>query len=102
MGPQVSILSLTLKDHLATRISWSTKVGNLTITVDEDVLRQARIRALQQGTSVNLVLGEYLRAYAGITGVCEAVDRALAVAERCSSGSGSGGRTWRRVDAHDR
>lgn len=40
-------------------------MANLTITVDEEVLRNARIRALQQGTSVNAVLAERLRRYAG-------------------------------------
>jgi predicted HicB family RNase H-like nuclease len=33
---------------------------NLTITVDDEVLRRARIRALQQGTSVNVLLREFL------------------------------------------
>ncbi len=38
---------------------------NLTITVDDEVLRRARIRALSQGTSVNAVLREVLESYAG-------------------------------------
>jgi plasmid stability protein len=75
---------------------------NLTITVDEDVLKKARIRALEQGTSVNQVLREYLRAYAGAGAVNEAVERALAVADRASSGSGRAGRTWTREDLYNR
>jgi predicted nucleic acid-binding protein len=42
-------------------------VANLTITVDEETLKKARIRALERGTSVNAVLAEYLRAFAGET-----------------------------------
>lgn len=37
---------------------------NLTISVDNDVLKQARIRALQENTSVNAVLGRYIEKYA--------------------------------------
>ena len=40
---------------------------NLTITVEEDVLKRARIRALQENTSVNAILREYLELYAGMT-----------------------------------
>ena len=41
---------------------------NLTITVDDQVLKRARLRALQEGTSVNAVLRECLEAYAGLIG----------------------------------
>lgn len=40
---------------------------NLTITVDGETLKRARIRALEENTSVNAVLSEYLQAYAGLT-----------------------------------
>ncbi len=40
-------------------------VANLTITVDEETLRRARIRALQQGTSVTAILADRIRGYAG-------------------------------------
>lgn len=73
---------------------------NLTITVDEEVLRRARIRALEQGTSVNRVLGEYLAAYAGAPSQEQAVARALAVARRAPAGSG--GRRWRRDELYER
>lgn len=36
---------------------------NLTIAIDEEVLRRARIRALEQGSSVNAVLREFLLRY---------------------------------------
>ncbi len=37
---------------------------NLTITVDEQTLKRARMRALDEDTSVNAVLREYLEEYA--------------------------------------
>ena len=40
-------------------------MANLTITVDEGTLKQARMRALEEDTSVNAVLREYLEGYAG-------------------------------------
>ncbi len=39
---------------------------NLTITVDEQTLKKARIRALEEGTSVNAILRDYLETYAGV------------------------------------
>jgi plasmid stability protein len=39
-------------------------MANLTISVDEEVLKRARIRALQDNTSVNAVLSAYLNEYA--------------------------------------
>jgi hypothetical protein len=40
-------------------------MANLTITVDEQTLKRARMRALEEDTSVNAVLREYLEGYAG-------------------------------------
>ena len=45
---------------------------NLTITVDDEILRRSRIRALQQGTSVNALLREFLESYAGAASEAEA------------------------------
>ena len=38
-------------------------MANLTITVDEQLLKQARLRALREGTSVNRLLRERLESY---------------------------------------
>lgn len=37
---------------------------NLTITVDEETLRRARVRAMKEGSSVSAVLRDYLSRYA--------------------------------------
>jgi len=39
-------------------------MSNLTITIDDDLLRSARIRAIQQGTSVNEVCRQAIAAFA--------------------------------------
>jgi hypothetical protein len=70
------------------------------LVVDEDVLRRARVRALQQGTSVNALVRAYLARVAGES------EAALGVAEFFAAvsgaGAGSGGRTWTRDELHDR
>ena len=77
-------------------------MANLTITVDDEVLRRARIRALEQGTSVNALLREYLEAFARSSPLRRAVAEFLDLARASKSGSGPKGRTWSRDDAHDR
>ncbi len=75
---------------------------NLTITVDEQTLKRARMRALEEDTSVNAVLRAYLETYAGVREEqLEAGRRILADARKGGSGSGPGGRTWTREDAYE-
>ena len=76
-------------------------MANLTIKVDDALLRRARVKALQEGTSVNQVLVASLQAYSGddsrARGWQEFLDRAeeqqLAV---------PGGRDWARDDLYER
>ena len=75
---------------------------NVTVTVDEETLRRARIRALEQGTSVNKVLGDFLAAYAGRGQTSSAVLDAIETARRSRAGSGPGGRRWTRSELHER
>jgi len=76
-------------------------MANLTITVDEEVLRQARIRALAQGKSVNAILGDYLRSYADLRASQEDATRTLIRLSRRSK-SARGGRRWTRDELHER
>ena len=41
-------------------------MANLTITVDGETVKRARMRALEEGTSVNALLRDYLEDYAGV------------------------------------
>ena len=38
---------------------------NITVTVPDDVYRNARVRAAERGTSVSALVGEYLRSLSG-------------------------------------
>lgn len=74
---------------------------NLTITVDEDVLQRARIRALTQGTSLNAVLRGYLEAYSATSDVrVHAIESLLALSARSRSRRGDA--TWTRESLHER
>jgi hypothetical protein len=74
----------------------------LTIVVDEGTLKKARMRALEEDTSVNAVLREYLEEYAGRRREqVEAARRIIEASRESRSGSGPGGRKWRREDAYE-
>ncbi len=74
---------------------------NLTITIDEDTLQRARLRALEQGTSVNAVLREYLESFAGARSARQAaVDALLDMSSHASSRRGD--RSWTRDELHER
>lgn len=77
-------------------------MANLTITVDADVLKRARIKALENDESVNAYLARMLEEYAGDSGQAEAVHRIVELAERSTAGSGPQGRTWTREELYDR
>jgi hypothetical protein len=77
-------------------------MANLTITIDERLLRQARMRALEDGTSVNALLRSYLERYAGAGDVAEGLTAFARAARESTASSGLGGRSWTREDAHDR
>lgn len=76
-------------------------MANLTISVADDLLRRARVRAARLGTSVNAVLREFMESWAG---GANQRDRAVAsLLERSSkSRSARGGRTWTRDELHER
>jgi hypothetical protein len=76
-------------------------MANLTITVDDDVLRQARIRALEQGTSVNALLRSCLESYAGTPAAHQRAIRSL-LGLSARARSARGGRRWTRDELHER
>ena len=76
-------------------------MANLTITVPEEILRSARRRALEQGTSVNAVLRDYLSQFAGAQSAqLDAAQRVLELSRAARSGRGKV--KWSRDDLHDR
>jgi plasmid stability protein len=76
-------------------------MASLTLTIEEDLLRQARIRALEQGTSVNALVREWLQNYADTDRQRSAAQGFLAVAKRSRASSGAAGRNWTRDDIYE-
>ena len=77
-------------------------MANLTIVVDDGTLKKARMRALEEDTSVNAVLREYLEEYAGRNREqVEAARRIIEASRESRSSSGPGGRKWKREDAYE-
>jgi len=79
-------------------------MSNLTIAVDDNIFKQARVRAIQQGTSVSAKVREFLTSYAQGTSAPNpqlAAGQALIATAR-SSKANSEGATWTRDDAYDR
>ena len=76
-------------------------MANLTITIDEDTHRRARIRAIERNESVNAYLAEALRHNAEAAVPQSVVFADLArLADAQGVGAAGHGRTWRRDDLH--
>jgi hypothetical protein len=76
-------------------------MANLTITLDDEILRRARLRALEQATSVNTVLRDYLVAYAAVGSTWDqAADEILRLSSQSRSGRGES--RWTRDELHER
>jgi plasmid stability protein len=76
-------------------------MANLTITVDEHLLRRARVRAAQLGTSVNAVLRDYMQSWVdGTEERTAAVEALLERSRRARSGRGQS--RWTRDELHER
>lgn len=77
-------------------------MANITISIDERVLRRARVKATEQGTSVNALVSAYLAQFAGQDPAREALAAFLELANEGGGGSGSQGRQWTRDELYDR
>ena len=84
---------------------YTDPVSNLTLSLDEEILRRARMRALEQGTSVNAVVRDFLISYAGLAD--ELRTRAAFVALSDQAGAAVAGaarrapRRWRREELYE-
>lgn len=77
-------------------------MANLTLTIDDEILAKARIRALEEGSSVNALVREYLASYADLEAGRRAIDEYLEITASAGASSGPGGRSWTRDELHER
>jgi len=76
-------------------------MANLTISLDDQLLKRARIKAAELETSVNAVLREYLEEWTQRTADRKrAIDAFIEAAKR--SQASSEGRKWTRDELHER
>jgi hypothetical protein len=75
-------------------------MANLTLTIDENTLRNARIRALHDGTSINALVRQYLESYSRVHSHGEVVSEIVDMSKKFRSRKGSA--KWTRDDLHDR
>ena len=80
---------------------YTDPVSNLTLAIDDDLLRRARIRALEQGTSVNAVVREYLEIYAGTDRRRGVLGGLVDLAASTGSGGAGPKRAWTRDELYE-
>lgn len=77
-------------------------MSNLTITADDDLIRRARRKAAEEGTSLSAVMGEYLKAYVGPQDAASVLREMFEIADLADSSVGEAGITGTRDDLYDR
>jgi len=76
-------------------------MANLTVVIESDTLKRARMRALEEGTSVNAVVRDYLADYAAMKAQKDkAINDLLRLSQRAKARRGN--RRWTREDLHER
>lgn len=77
-------------------------MANLTLSIDDALLKRARLRALEHDTSVNTLVREYLEDFAAASPRPSAIAGFLALSESLDAGSGAHGRSWTREQLYER
>ena len=75
-------------------------MSNLTITIDEATLKKARLRALNQGISVNELLRRFLESYAGVSALEASALQDLLALSQAARSRRRGARRWSRAELH--
>jgi plasmid stability protein len=77
-------------------------MASLTLSIDEQLLKRARIRALERDTSVNALVRDYLQRLVTEESRSHGMAPFLELTESLHAGSGSQGRRWTREELHER
>lgn len=75
-------------------------MANLTLSIDDDLLRRARMKALEDGTSVNAVVRKQIADYVSSRDPADALAAFIEMGRRSTASSGPEGRTWTREDLY--
>jgi plasmid stability protein len=77
-------------------------MANLTLSIDDDVLKRARIRALEEDTSVNAMVRDYLEGMVEDRSQPSNMSDFVSWARSVHASSGPQGRTWTRDELYER
>lgn len=77
-------------------------MANLTLSIDDEVLKRARIKALEKGTSVNALVRQHLESLAGKDQATDSLEAFLTIARRRKGTARGKGRAWTRDEVHER
>ena len=83
-----------------TDLSYTRPMAGLTLSIEEDILHRARVRAVEEGASVSAVVREFLKDYAAVQGHEVALSSFLQSAAVSSAGSSGGRRNWTRDEIY--
>ena len=76
-------------------------MSNVTLSIEEEDLKKARIQALQNGTSLNAVIRDFIKQYVNRdTHYQQLTERVLKQTE--NTNELGGGRDWTREELYDR
>ena len=75
---------------------------NLTLSIDDELLKRARIRALERDTSVNSLVRDYLEGFVTEGPQQSGMKDFVAWAKSVHGSSGLEGRTWTRDELYER
>ena len=75
-------------------------MANLTLAIDDELLRRARIRALESGTSVNAAVRDFLVSYTRTSQQDVTVRTLITLADDSGASSGEAERSWAREDIY--
>lgn len=76
-------------------------MANLTLSIDEQLIKKARIKAIEEGTSLSAKVREMLEQYVQTADQRQLAGQAILAAAARSQANATGA-TWRREDLYDR
>ncbi len=76
-------------------------MANLTVSIDDELLKRARMRAQELDTTVNALVRDYIKGLVGENPTRRVLDDFLDMTENISASSGPEGR-WTRDEVYER
>jgi hypothetical protein len=76
-------------------------MANVTLSIDEEDLKRARIHAIEEGTSLNAIIRQFVKQYAASSERYRQITETILTHAENSTAS-SAGKRWSREDIYER